>query len=88
VWRLAHAVLARATELRPDVQKVELDKDDYRGEYIFEVAKAWLAQGGDPSQPFEQIKEPLRAFSTKWILENFIKPDLELFNVRSTTATR
>src|SRR5216684_347839 len=37
VWKLAHAVLARATELRPGVPRVPLDPDDYQGEYVLEV---------------------------------------------------
>jgi arginyl-tRNA synthetase len=82
VWRLAHAVLARATELRSDVQRVPLDPEDYQGEYVVDVARAWLAAGGDPSQPFEKIREPLRAFATQWILQNLIKPDLQLFGIR------
>ena len=82
VWRLAHAVLARATELRADVPRVELDPEDYKGDYILEVAQGWLNQGGDPAQPFNQIKEPLRAFSTQWILRELIQPDLALFGIR------
>jgi len=82
VWRLAHAVLARATELRPDVQRVPLDPEDYQGEYIVEVARAWLAAEGDPAQPFDRVREPLRAFATDWILQNLIKPDLELFGIQ------
>ena len=34
VWRLAHATLARATELLEGVPKVALDAEDYQGEYI------------------------------------------------------
>jgi len=82
VWRLAHAVLARASELRPDVPRVSLDPEDYQGEYIRDVARAWLGAGGDPSRPFAQIREPLRQFATGWILENLIRKDLELFGIR------
>ena len=82
VFRLAHAVLARATELRPDVPRVPLDPDDYQGEYIRDVARAWLEAGGDPARPFAEIREPLRKFATTWILENLIKKDLELFGIR------
>ncbi len=82
VWRLAHAVLARATELRPDVPRVPLDPDDYQGEYVRDVARAWLDGGGDPSRPFEEIREPLRKFATTWILQNLIRPDLALFGIR------
>ncbi|HYS07877.1 MAG TPA: arginine--tRNA ligase [Myxococcales bacterium] len=82
VWRLAHAVLARATELRPSVPQVPLDPEDYQGEYVKEVARAWLESGGDPSRPFEEIREPLRRFATAYILDLMIKPDLALFGVR------
>lgn len=82
VFRLAHATLARATELRPDVPRVPLDPEDYQGEYVTEVARAWLAAGGDPSRPFEELREPLRKFATTFILENLIKKDLELFGIR------
>jgi arginyl-tRNA synthetase len=82
VWRLAHATLARATEIRTDVPRVPLDPDDYQGEYVREVAQAWLDQGGDPSRPFAEIKEPLRAFATQWILRELIQKDLLLFGIR------
>jgi arginyl-tRNA synthetase len=82
VWRLAHAVLARATELRKDVRPVPLDPDDYQGEYIKDVARAWLDAGGDPARPFEEIREPLRKFATTWILDNLVKPDLEAFGIK------
>jgi arginyl-tRNA synthetase len=82
VWRLAHAVLARATELRPDVPRVPLDPEDYQGEYVRDVARAWLDAGGDPGRPFDEIREPLRKFATSWILRNLIQPDLALFGIR------
>jgi arginyl-tRNA synthetase len=82
VWRLAHAVLARATELRPDVPRVPLDPEDYQGEYVKEIARAWLESDGDPSRPFEEIREPLRRFATASILDLMIKPDLALFGIR------
>src|SRR3954471_1007364 len=37
VWRLAHAVLARASEMRPSGPRVPLDPEDYQGEYIKDV---------------------------------------------------
>jgi arginyl-tRNA synthetase len=82
VWRLAHSVLARASELRPEVKRVPLDAEDYQGEYVREVAQAWLAAGGDPARPFEEIREGLRKFATDWILQNLIKEDLRLFGIR------
>ena len=82
VWRLAHAVLARATELKPGVPPVALDAEDYQGEYVKDVAQAWLDSGGDPARPFDEIREPLRAFATRWILQNLIQPDLQLFGIR------
>ena len=82
VFRLAHATLARATELRPDVPRVPLDPEDYQGEYVKDVAQAWLDAGGDPSRPFAEIREPLRKFATHFILETLIKKDLQLFGIR------
>jgi len=82
VWRLAHAVLARATEMRPDVPRVALDPEDYQGEYIKDVARAWLDAGGDPSRPFAELREPLRKFATGWILRELIEKDLQLFGIR------
>ena len=86
VWRLAHAVLSRATDLTPGSKPVPLDPEDYQGEYVKDVAAAWLKTLSNPQEtlqkPFESIKEPLRAFSTQWILDNLIKPDLQLFNIR------
>ena len=33
------------------------------------------------AQPFEEQKEPLRKFSTDWVLQNLIQEDLKLFNI-------
>ena len=86
VWRLAHAVLSRATDLLGDVPPVALDPEDYQGEYIKDVAQAFIAATPDVrvivQRPFLAIREQLRAFSTTWILENLIKKDLELFGIR------
>ena len=75
VWRLAHAVWARAAN-------APLDPEDYQGEYIKDVAAAWVASGGDPSKPYEQQREALRAFATSWILKNLIQEDLKLFGIQ------
>jgi arginyl-tRNA synthetase len=82
VWRLAHAVYARATEIDGSVPVEPLHPEDYQGEYVKDVARAWLAQKPDLRRPFEELKEPLREFATGWILENLIKKDLELFGIR------
>jgi arginyl-tRNA synthetase len=82
VFRLAHATLARATELRPDMPRVPLDPEDYQGEYVIDVARAWLQAGGDPSRPFAEIREPLRDFATRYILDNLIRKDLQLIGIR------
>ncbi len=82
VFRLAHAVLARATELTPGATRVPLDPEDYQGEYIKDVSRAWLETKPDLSQPFNELREPLRQFATDWVLEHLIKPDLELFGIR------
>ncbi|HEY6051405.1 MAG TPA: arginine--tRNA ligase, partial [Thermoanaerobaculia bacterium] len=91
VWRLAHSLLARATELLPGASPVALDADDYQGEYVKDLARAWIATTGTEEasrivrQPFDGIKESLRAFATSWMLENLIKPDLALFGIRFDT---
>ena len=86
VFRLAHAVLARATELTPEVPRVPLDPEDYQGEYILDVAKAWLATLQDAPEtlrkPFLELREPLRKFATDFVLANLIKPDLQAFGIR------
>ena len=85
VWRLAHAVLARATALVPGAPRVELDPEDYQGEYIVDVARAWLATSPDLTRPFLELREPLRKFATGWVLTNLIQPDLQLFGIRFDT---
>jgi len=82
VFRLAHAVYARATELDGTVPAEPLDPEDYQGEYIKDVARAWLATRPDLRRPFAELREPLRQFATRWILDHLIKPDLELFGIR------
>ena len=82
VFRLAHAVYARATELDGTVPVEPLDPEDYQGEYIKDVARAWLATRPDLRKPFSELREPLRQFATGWILDHLIKPDLELFGIR------
>ncbi|HEY6050648.1 MAG TPA: arginine--tRNA ligase, partial [Thermoanaerobaculia bacterium] len=86
MWRLAHAVLSRASEMRPGVQSVPLDPDDYQGEYVKDVAQAWISATPDAREkvrrPFGELREELRAFATNWILENLIKQDLALFGIR------
>jgi arginyl-tRNA synthetase len=82
VFRLAHAVFARATELDGTVPVEPLDPEDYQGEYIKDVARAWLSTGPDLRKPFSELREPLRKFATSWILDHLIKPDLELFGIR------
>jgi arginyl-tRNA synthetase len=82
VFRLAHAVYARATELEGTVPVEPLDPEDYQGEYIKDVARAWLGTRPDLRKPFAELREPLRQFATRWILDHLIKPDLELFGIR------
>jgi arginyl-tRNA synthetase len=82
ILRLAHAVFARATELDGTVPIEPLDPDDYQGEYIRDVARAWLETRPDLRKPFAELREPIRKFATTWILDYLIKPDLELFGIR------
>jgi arginyl-tRNA synthetase len=95
VFRLAHAVLARATEIAvaeriegcPDAAQVPLDPEDYQGDYVKEISRAWVNSIAVSerlqklAQPFEEQKEPLRKFSTDWVLQNLIQEDLKLFNI-------
>jgi arginyl-tRNA synthetase len=95
VFRLAHAVLARASELAL-AEKLEgtagcpaiaLDAEDYQGDYIKDVSRAWLLsmspaeRGPALRRPFEEQKEALRKFGTSWIIENLLKKDLALFGI-------
>src|SRR5438309_902555 len=82
VSRLAHAVFARATELNGTVPAEPLDPDDYQGEYIKDVARAWLESRPDLPKPVAELREPIRKFATDRILEHLVKPDLELFGIR------
>ena len=82
VFRLAHAVFARATELDGTVPVEPLGPDDYQGEYIKDVARAWLATKPNLRRGFAELRELLRSFATNWILDQLIKPDLELFGIR------
>ena len=82
VWRLAHAVFARATAIDGSVPPEPLDPDDYQGEYVKDVARAWLTTKPDLRKGFAELKEPLRKFATGWILDNLIKKDLESFGIR------
>jgi len=65
VFRLAHAVYARATELDGTVPVEPLDAEDYQGEYVKDVARAWLATRPDLRKPFAELREPLRRFATR-----------------------
>ena len=83
VWRLAHAVWARAMAERTARPALEfLAQDDYQGDYVTLVAKEWLVRGGDPEKPYQELREPLRQFATDWILEHLIQSDLERFGIR------
>ena len=95
VFRLAHAVLARASEIAVD-EKIEgcegtapvpLEPEDYQGEYVKDVSRAWLASlpAGERraalARPFLEQREALRKFSTDWVLEHLIREDLERFGI-------
>ncbi|GAC1336167.1 MAG: arginine--tRNA ligase [Myxococcales bacterium] len=93
VFRLAHAVLARATALHAEahpgeVPVVPLDPEDYQGDYIKDVARAYLdslppgERAARLRAPFEAQREPLRKFAADWVLDRLVKPDLALFNIR------
>ena len=96
VFRLAHAVLARASALARDegiegcdgAPLVPLDPEDYQGDYLKDVARAWLLhlpfseRGAALRRPFDEQREQLRRYSTDYVLEHLIRADLALFNIR------
>src|SRR5262249_58634944 len=58
VWRLAHAGLARARELRPRVARGPPGPQDYPGEYVPEGARARAGARGGPPPPVRQVPPP------------------------------
>jgi arginyl-tRNA synthetase len=96
VLRLAHAVLARATEVAreeavegcADAALVPLDREDYQGDYVKELAREWLRslpvaeRARTLATPFEELRELLRAWATEAVLDRLVRPDLALFGIR------
>ncbi len=81
VFRLAHALLARATEVAraeriegcPTRCPFRSTPTTYQGEYVKEIARAWLfslpvhERAQALARPFEEQREALRKFSTDWV---------------------
>ena len=67
---------------------VALGEDDYKGEYVVDVAKVVLA--GWPAAehealargPFAPFRDRLAASAVQVVLDTMIKPDLEVFGIR------
>ena len=99
VFKLAHAVLARASEIAitesiegcAGCPQIPLDPDDYQGDYIKDVSRAWLhsmpasERAAVLKRPFEEQKEQLRKFGTDNIITELLKKDLALFNIHFDT---
>ena len=99
VFKLAHAVLARASEIAvtesiegcAGCPLIPLDPDDYQGDYIKDVSRAWLSsmpaaeRAAALRRPFEEQREALRKFGTDDIIERLLKKDLALFNIHFDT---
>lgn len=93
VGHLAHAVWVRAKEIvaaeQPSAGVVvePLGADDYKGEYVIDLAREYLATLSAEEQvalvttPFEPSKDKLQRACVHLVLETMIKRDLELFNI-------
>lgn len=93
VGHLAHAVWVRAKELfaadHPDagVDVEALGADDYKGEYVVDIAREMLAKLSEKDglelvkTPFADLKDRLQRACVELVLETMIKPDLALFNI-------
>lgn len=93
VGHLAHAVYVRAKELvaseQPNagVEVEPLGADDYKGEYIVDIARAVLDELSPEERlalvkaPFEQNKDLLKSRAVDIVMRTMIRPDLELFNI-------
>lgn len=93
VGHLAHAVWVRAKTIvagaHPDAGVVveELGADDYKGEYVVDIAEALLAKRSVEERialatgAFDALKDELQRACVELVLETMIKPDLERFNI-------
>lgn len=93
VGHLAHAVWVRAKELvaaeQPGagVEVEALGVDDYKGEYVVDIAREMLSKLSAEEAlelaktPFEESKDRLQRACVELVLETMIKPDLALFNI-------
>ncbi|WP_373049052.1 arginine--tRNA ligase [Vulgatibacter sp.] len=93
VIALARSVWIRAREIwaatHPDagLEPMSLGEDDYKGEYVVDVARAVLDRWPEAERealvqgPFEQIRVPLMRRAVQVVLDTMIKPDLEAFGI-------
>lgn len=93
VGHLAHAVWVRAKELfaadHPEagVEVEALGADDYKGEYVVDIAREMLSKLSEKDglelvkTPFPDLKDRLQRACVELVLETMIKPDLALFNI-------
>lgn len=94
VTALARSVWIRIRELdaaaHPDrgLPVLALGEDDYKGEYIVDIARTVLAQWPHGERealvqgPFANFRDRLASASVAVVLETMIKPDLEKFGIR------
>ena len=79
--KLSHSLLKRYLQLFD--KKIELEEDEYPGEYIIDIAKKIKNEDGDKWLNFnrEETIQYFKNFALKNILLN-IKSDLELLNIK------
>lgn len=93
VVALARSVFVRARELwaqtHPDanLEPIALGEDDYKGEYVIDVARAVLDRTPEAERealvrgPFEQVRTRLMNEAVQVVLDTMIKPDLQAFGI-------
>lgn len=94
VVALARSVFVRARELwtqtHPDaaLEPIALGEDDYKGEYVIDVARAVLDRIPEGEReaivrgPFEQVRARIMPVAVQVVLDTMIRPDLDAFGIR------
>lgn len=93
VVALARSVWIRAREIwaaeHPEdgLEPMELGVDDYRGDYVVDVARTLLERTPEEERralvhgPFERVREPLMRQAVQIVLDTMIRPDLRDFGI-------
>ena len=93
VVALARSVWIRAREIwaagHPDanLEPLSLGEDDYKGEYVVDIARTVLARWPEADReamirgPFEQVRARIMPVAVQVVLDTMIKPDLQAFGI-------